>query len=187
MKKLIFLLTTIILTGCGKMWTGQQPEGEVTIDRTKDLQQSDKPLTEADRLRRLQKESFEAEFRMAVYYDLNDTIKADFNGDGYNDRAVFTSENGKKGIIITDGKRKKKIRIGLGKSLGNIGDDLSWVDYWGLVKDSSTYKIIVEDSGIVSDTIIKLDNPSIAVRKMEEGGGLITFRKGRYEWIHQAD
>ena len=68
-----------------------------------------------------------------------------------------------------------------------MGDDLSWVDYWGLVKDSSTFKIIVEKSEVVGDTIIKLDNPSIAVRKMEAGGGLITFRKGRYEWINQAD
>lgn len=32
-----------------------------------------------------------------------------------------------------------------------------------------------------------LENPSIVVRKEEVGGGLITFKDGRYVWIHQAD
>jgi len=72
MKKKILLFTTIILTGCGNTWTGQQPDKNVPTDQTRALQKSDKPLTEADRLRKYQKESFEAEFRMAVYHDMND-------------------------------------------------------------------------------------------------------------------
>lgn len=186
MNRKILFISLIILTGCGNFRTGQHDQN-VSKEQTSTLQKSDKPLTDAEKLRQMQKESFEAEFRIAVYHDLEDTIKADFNGDGYIDRAIFTSENGKKGILITDGRKKKSTRIGLGKPIGKIGDDLSWVDYWGLVKDSSTFKLIIKNSEVVGDTIIKLDNPSIAVRKMEAGGGLITFRKGRYEWIHQAD
>lgn len=186
MNRKLLLFSMIIFAGCGNIRTGQ-PGQNVSTDHTLTIEKRDKPLTEAERLRKHQKESFEAEFRMAVYHDLNDTIKADFNGDGYNDRAIFTTENGKKGILITDGRKKQSTRIGLGKPIGKIGDDLNWVDYWGLVKDSSTFKIIIKNSEVVGDTIIKLDNPSIAVRKTESGGGLITFRKGRYEWIHQAD
>lgn len=61
------------------------------------------------------------------------------------------------------------------------------MDYWGVLQDSSTYEIIITNGEIVGDTLVRLENPSIFVRKKEVGGGLITFKDGKYEWIHQAD
>ena len=133
------------------------------------------------------KESLRHEFQRAQLFDLKDTLREDFNGDGTIDNAVFLKEDGKAGIIITDGKTQEQVKIGLGNEFEEQRDDFSWVDYWGVVQDSTTYEVIVTDGEIVGDTLVRLENPAIVVRKEEIGGGLITFKDGKYEWIHQAD
>ena len=75
----------------------------------------------------------------------------------------------------------------MGNNFEEIGDDFSWVDSWGILIDTITYEIVIEDSEIKGDTIIELQNPSIVLKKQEAGGGLIAFRNGKYDWIHQAD
>jgi hypothetical protein len=60
------------------------------------------------------------------------------------------------------------------------------VDYWGLVEDKETFETIIKDDEIAGDRKVKLENPSIALGKDEVGGGLITFMKGKYVWIHQT-
>jgi hypothetical protein len=57
-------------------------------------------------------------------------IKSDFDGDGKSDRAILVKDkNGKKGIEFRFAN-KKTIVIGAGKSIGNGGDDFSWMDHW---------------------------------------------------------
>jgi hypothetical protein len=126
-------------------------------------------------------------FTNFTYYSLSDVISADFNGDSVPDMAVFWKENGKKGIILTDGRTKKQTRFGLGISFGAGGDNFDWVDHWGLVRDSSTFEVIVRDDEVVGDTTVRLLHPSIYVGKEEVGGGVITYRAGKYVWVHQAD
>lgn len=127
------------------------------------------------------------EFEQAQLFDLKDTLQEDFNGDGTIDQAVFLTKDGKAGIIITNGNTQEQTKIGLGNEFEEQRDDFSWVDYWGVLQDSSTYEVIITDGEITGDTLVRLENPSIFVRKEEVGGGLITFRDGKYEWIHQAD
>jgi hypothetical protein len=43
-----------------------------------------------------------------------------------------------------------------------------------------TYEIIIKETEIIEDRKVKLDNPSIVVRKEEVGGGLITCKDGKY-------
>lgn len=127
------------------------------------------------------------EFKEPQFFKLKDSIEADFNGDGIVDRAVFRSEGEVSGVIIVHGQTNETFTLGLGNSFEEIGDDFSWVDSWGLLEDSITFEIIIQDSEIIGDTLIRLENPSLVIQKEELGGGVITFRKGKYEWIHQAD
>jgi hypothetical protein len=51
----------------------------------------------------------------------------------------------------------------------------------------STYNIIVKDGDLVGSKKVALAYPSIFLRKEEVGGGVITFKNGKYIWLHQAD
>jgi hypothetical protein len=104
------------------------------------------------------------------------------------DTAEFISLNGKKGILIRDGGRIDTIGAGIG--FEEMGDDFSWVDTWGILEDSITYEIVIEDNEIKGSKEFKLTNPSIFVWKTtdeEAGGGIITFKDNKYQWVHQAE
>ena len=95
--------------------------------------------------------------------------------------------NQKGGIIIIDGKTLEEFVIGCGTKFYEMGDDFRWVDYWGIIRDIETYEIIVSDGEIVGKQNVQLSYPSIFVRKEEIGGGIITYKNGKYEWVHQSD
>ena len=191
-KNIVTLLILTSLFGCTQTEkaekvvtpTAVKKDSTVAVPRTKEKLVA---VTSPDDNQEHHKESLPYEFQKAQLFDLKDTLQEDFNGDRTIDKAVFLTEDGKAGIIITDGKTQEQVKIGLGNKFEEQGDDFSWVDYWGIVKDSSTYEIIVTNGEIIGDTLIRLENPAIVVRKEEVGGGLITFRNGKYEWIHQAD
>jgi hypothetical protein len=65
--------------------------------------------------------------------------------------------------------------------------DIDWVDYWGLVEDKETFETTFSEEGDVSGSKkVKLYNLSIILGGDEVGGGLITYRKGSYKWVHQG-
>lgn len=131
--------------------------------------------------------SLKNEFKSFELNNLNDTIKADLNGDKILDFAFFTNSNDKRELFILDGKSNMKIKIGQDKSFGEMAEDFSWVDFWGTTDDKETLEILISDSEIIGDTKTKLNNKSIFVRKEEVGGGVITFKDNRFIWIHQSD
>ncbi len=133
-----------------------------------------------------QKQSLDNEFKKATLFQLTDTIVADFNGDGNLDQATFRKKNKTSGIIIKHGKTNEEVKIGFGEPFDYL-TEFNWVDFWGLVNDSETYEIVFENNEIVGDRTVTLENPSIVLRKEEVGGGVITFKDGKYQWIHQSD
>ena len=124
--------------------------------------------------------SLKNEFKSFEIKNIKDTIKADLNGDKISDLAFFTNNNDKKQIFILDGKSKRKIKFEKYTSSGEMEDDFSWVDYWGTTEDKETFEILIIDSEIAGDTITKLYNKSIFVRKEEVGGGVITYINNKY-------
>lgn len=156
MKQLFYIATFLITTSCGV------PNPELNSD--------------------IQKlEGFEK----ATLFELTDTITADFNGDGFLDNAIYKKENGTSGIIIIHGNTKERVKIGFGKQFSHL-TEFDW-DYWGLVEDKETIEVTLTEEGDILESItVTLKNPSIALGNNDFGGGLITYRNGKYEWIHQT-
>lgn len=182
----ILLLLTLILSGCIK----SKPEQKAT-KATVPLKNKREQVVRADSTKQnLIKDDPAAPilygFKNAKAYRLTDTLKADFNGDGIIDRAIFKKDTIASGIIITHGSTNQVFTIGFGKAFFHL-TDLNWVDYWGLVKDKETTETTFDETGdVLGSKTVELQHPSIIVEAHELGGGLITFRNGKYEWIHQT-
>lgn len=192
MRQITYIFTFLIITSCGQSNSDKNSKQEVSAEAdTIELKaKSETPKQELEQISTEQTENdnqdFSYEFKKATIFKLTDILKADFNGDGKLDQAVFKKENGTSGIIITHGETNQIVKIGFGEPFAHL-TEFNWVDFWGLVNDSETYEVVIEDAEIIGDREVKLDNPSIVVRKEEVGGGLITFKEGQYVWIHQAD
>lgn len=86
---------------------------------------------------------------------LTDILTADFNGDGNIDQAKFTRDNETSGIIIKHGHTNEEKSFGLGKSFAHM-TNFNWVDFWGVINDSVTYEIVVENGEIIGDRKVEL-------------------------------
>jgi hypothetical protein len=193
MKQIIYILTILIFTGCGQSNSEQTQNivkdtlanqiSDSTNKENNDFSEQDP--TEKNQTEEYRKQSLSG-FEKATLYKLTDTITADFNGDGIEDKAYFKKENQNSGIIIKHGQTNEVVKIGFGKKFAHM-TEFDWVDYWGLVEDKETSETtFTEDGDVLGSKDIKLQNPSIVLGADELGGGLITFLNGKYEWIHQT-
>lgn len=191
MKQLIYLIPFLILTGCGQK-NSEQPAKALTepISDTAVSNDSEKAPKETPVEENPSEDSRQSlsKFKKATAFQLTDTITADFNGDGVLDKAFYKKEAENSGIIIRHGQTKEEIRIGFGKDFSTWEDfNCDWLDYWGLVEDRKTSETTFTKEGdVLGSRDVKLQNPSIALGANELGGGLITFLKGKYVWIHQT-
>jgi hypothetical protein len=193
MKQTIYILIILILTGCGQSNSEQTQNivkdtlanqiSDTTNKEHNDFAEQDS--TEKNQTEEYRKQSLSG-FEKATLYKLTDTITADFNGDGIEDKAYFKKENQNSGIIIKHGQTNEAVKIGFGKQFAHM-TEFDWVDYWGLVEDKVTSETTFsEDGDVLGSKDVKLQNPSIALGADEQGGGLITFKNGKYVWIHQT-
>jgi hypothetical protein len=125
----------------------------------------------------------------------SDTIVQDMNSDGVAERIFF---NDSRNIVIVDGDTNtERIFIAYddddGEDSGNNDNwrVFDWVDFWGVTNDSLSYCMeFTADETLVTKEV-QLLYPSIFVRKLDSGGGIITFDgeqfDGKYVWIHQND
>lgn len=120
-------------------------------------------------------------------YTLSDTITADLDGDSISDQAYFRISSSKKTIIVKNGKTNKETRIGLDKSFKDMGSNFNWVDKWGTISDNEVYENVIRNGEVIGGKKVKLTNKSLFVGKDDAGGGIITFKDGKFIWIHQAD
>ena len=195
MKQIIYILTFLILIGCGQSKTEQTSNivSDTLTDKVSDTVYKDNDniaqqnLIDENQTEEYRKQSLSG-FEKATLYNLTDTIIADFNGDGFLDKAFYKKDNETSGIIIKHGKTDEEVRIGFGKNFSTWTDfECNWVDYWGLVEDRETSETtFTEDGDVLGSRDVKLQNPSIALGADEVGGGLITYLNGKYVWIHQT-
>lgn len=188
MKEIIYILTFLILISCGQTNSEQKSNivSDTLTDHVSDTTFSDNTnIAQQNPTEEYRKQSLSG-FEKATLYKLTDTIMADFNGDGFVDKAYYKKEKGTSGIIIKHGKTKEEVKIGFGKQFAHM-TEFDWVDYWGLVEDKETSETtFTEDGDVLGSKEVKLQNPSIVLGADEVGGGLITFINGKYVWIHQT-
>jgi hypothetical protein len=126
------------------------------------------------------------EFKNFQPFKLTDLILADFNGDSIMDSAKFVVRNGKSGVIIFDGADSKEYVFGCGTEFSEMLDDLNWADSWGLLNDKYTFNVQVKDGELSGAEKVYLDNPSLVISKTDVGGGVITFKDGKFIWLNQS-
>ncbi len=195
MKQIIYILTFLSLMGCGQSKTEQTSNfvadtlnTQITETNISDINvNTQQNLSDENQTEEYMNESLNG-FDKATLYKLTDTIMADFNGDGFIDKAFLKIEKETSGIIIMHGKTNEEVRIGFGMNFYTSTDfECNWVDYWGLVEDRETSETtFTEDGEVLGSKEVKLQNHSIVLGADEVGGGLITFIDGKYMWIHQT-
>jgi hypothetical protein len=193
MKQTIYILTFLILIGCGQSNSKQTQNAvsdtltdQISDTTIKDSSEFAKQNSIDENLNEDNRNQALSEFDKATLYALTDIITADFNGDGFLDKAIFKKEKETSGIIIIHGKTNEQVKIGFGKQFSHM-TEFDWVDYWGLVEDKETSETaFTEDGDVLDSKTVNLKNPSIALGKDEIGGGLITYLNGKYVWIHQT-
>jgi hypothetical protein len=117
-------------------------------------------------------------------------IHEDFNGDGKKDVAVFVEDKktNKKGLRILHSGATSCIIIGAGINFYAAGDDLDWVNRWYLVPSGNVWETVIDSSGeLRGRKRIGLQYGSIRLCMDEGGCGIVSFRSGKYFWVHQSD
>jgi len=127
------------------------------------------------------------EFNNFKIYKITDTIKEDFNGDGMSD-FIFIDQN-HRGVYFINGKTKNLEKISLDKPFEEMLKETSWIDYWGTTTDKEIEKIDVDKNGDLGESSkTKIDHVSLFFRKVEEGGGVLTYKSTlkKFIWLHQS-
>ncbi len=126
-------------------------------------------------------------FKNYKEYRLKDTIVIDLNGNGILENVYFDSTECPKILINENGQELISIGCDKDEYVG-FPNSVGWVDLWCVVQDNEVWEVLFkEDGDIDTDTIVKLERPSIYIGKEEAGGGIITYRNGKLYWIHQSD
>lgn len=194
MKQIFHLLVILVLVSCGQ--SKSEPISETTYGNnaakvsdttaTNNYTKVQHVSTEEKGSQEDNRKQLLSDYKSATFYNLTDTITADFNGDGILDKAFYKKEKETSGIIIQHGQTNEVFKIGFGKPFAEM-KKFDWVDYWGLVEDKETSETtFANDGDVLGSKVVKLQNPSIALGASELGGGLITFLNEKYVWIHQT-
>jgi len=181
----LLLIVILILIGCrNKSNNKVDNSGRETYDSCVTI--SSHPQTDSiEEILHYMNEEASGIYKSFKIFSLEQFMTEDFNGDNVIDKAVFVKDNKTSGIIIIDGKTKEKIKLGFNLSFAD-SIDFNWATYWGILKDPKTVEIYFKDDEML-DSLVVLNNPSIFVMEYEVGGGVITFKDGKYLWIHQSD
>ena len=191
-KQLVILSTIVLLFGCGQRKKEKTFQTDYSVKHNSTLNGSTSDKDSLGNIMNSRKETLNREFKKYKIYRLNETLCEDFNGDGISDKAEFVKSNRKTGIIITDGKSKELTKLGFGNKFAHL-TDFDWVNYWGVLKDSSTNEVEFDNNtgDILGSKTVQLKNISIFLRQDENGdgsgGGIITYEDNNYKWIHQTE
>lgn len=108
-------------------------------------------------------------------------LQGDFDGDGKSDTAVLVVEkvSGKHGIafILHEGIEI----VGAGETIGNGGDELSWMDAWYVYDNGRV------EQGAFDEAPPRLRGDAVMAIKTESASGLIYWNGSGFAWYQQGD
>jgi|GEM_PF-6021419 len=180
MPKYILLLLTTVIIGCN---SDNKKSDSNQLSESNPRSVTNPKLIEDDSWKH--KSYFN--FNNYKEYKLSDTIEIDLNQNGVKESIYFKTDSCRKLIISENGF--EDIILGCSKQHSNgIPNQIEWVDLWCVVFDKETDEVIVsKKEGIMGDRTITLEGPSIFIGEEEAGGGIITYRDGELNWVHQSD
>ena len=111
-------------------------------------------------------------------------LQADFNGDGSRDIAILIDEkhSTKRGILIVHLGIGEHFVIGAGNTLGNGGDDFSFMDAWRVFERGPVSRGAHGDGDPPS-----LLGDALLVMKTEAASAVLYWTGESYEWYQQGD
>jgi hypothetical protein len=167
MKKIIFLLLIISITAYSQ-------GGRLIPDPIRNIPKWVRTQFSAQHL----DQHYTIVYQLYPYH-----LHADFNGDGLRDIAIQVIEksSNKMGVAIFHAKKKQKLTtyfaiISAGKTAGEVGDDLSWVDVWNVQRKSTAI-----ESGLKKPPLLFGD--AISLEKRDSTSGLIYWNGEKYLWF----
>lgn len=127
-------------------------------------------------------------------YTVLETLKphhlvGDFNGDNKNDISFFieNKKTNKKGICIIHSGSNSCVILGAGIKFYAGGDNFRWVDTWETLPKGETWEAtFTPENELLGEKKVHLLNSSIRICVEEGGCGVITYKKGKYHWVHQG-
>ena len=110
-------------------------------------------------------------------------IEGDFNNNAKVDVAILIEEKAskKKGIIILHSDGDEPLIAGAGKSFGQSGDDMKWMDLWKVYREDTC------PPGIGEKKTIFLIGHAIWQAKTEVSSALLYWTGKEYKWSQQSD
>jgi hypothetical protein len=110
-------------------------------------------------------------------------LQGDFDGDGRRDTALLIKHkaSGKLGIAIFQSNRPEPFVLGAGISVGNGGDNFTWMNAW-----------LVQSRGPVGRGADRTAPPTLKgdallVIQVEAASALLYWSGSKYEWYQQGD
>lgn len=118
---------------------------------------------------------------------LTEVLTADLNGDGSPEKISFLREGESAGFQIVDGKTGMLTLIGFNRDFENFLTNYDWVEDWRLILPQTTTEHTLVN-GDISPVEFQLEQVSIKIRKTSEvsSSGIITYKNGKYYWVHQG-
>ncbi len=117
-------------------------------------------------------------------------IKADFNGDKKEDVAYLIEEiESKKVGLIFFHDINSYFVVGAGVKFNDDLDDMNWLDILELNNNKIQNEMLFDDKtfDIIGDREVIIPNIGISIREEEGSGGLLFFKEGKYNYLHQGD
>ena len=111
-------------------------------------------------------------------------LQGDFNGDGQTDFAVLAQEKrtGKRGVLVVHIGANQQFVIGAGNSIGNGGDDFSWMDAWQIYPRGR----VGQGADLEAPPPVLMGD-ALLVIKTESASGLVYWTGTEYQWYPQGD
>ena len=147
----------------------------------------------ADRLTFAEEQSLPPWLREALAASAGDVVpcaclnpfyqRGDFDGDGRPDYAVLVrhARTGKRGIAFVHRASAAVHVVGAGTSIGNGGDDLSWMDAWRVLERGAGSR------GAGGGAPPKLRGDGLVVEKTESASAVLWWDGQRYRWSQQGN
>lgn len=116
-------------------------------------------------------------------------LKADFNGDKKEDIVFLVEEieSKKIGLIFFHSNDSYYV-VGAGIKFSDDLDNMNWLDILELENNKTQHETLFDEEtfDVIGDRKVTIPYTGVSIRKQEASGGLLYFKDGKYNYLHQG-